>query len=50
VTDTAYLRNDHYHEVSDTPATLDFTKMAEVVWGLQFVVDALGGGEASGAC
>jgi len=48
VTDTAYLRNDHYHEVSDTPATLDFIKMAEVVWGLQFVVDALGG-EASGA-
>jgi hypothetical protein len=42
VTDTAYLRNDHYHDVSDTPDTLDFTKMAQVVWGLHFVADSLG--------
>jgi hypothetical protein len=24
VTDTAFLRNPHYHQASDTPATLDY--------------------------
>ncbi len=31
VTDTAYERCDHYHEVTDTPDTLDYGPMAEVV-------------------
>ena len=44
VTDTAFLRNDNYHDVGDTPDTLDFVKMADTVWGLRFVVEALGNG------
>lgn len=43
-TDTAFLRNDHYHEVSDTPETLDFARMTDVVWGLHFVVEDISGG------
>lgn len=34
VTDTAFLRNDRYHEPTDTPDTLDYTKMAAVTEGL----------------
>jgi hypothetical protein len=31
VTDTAFLRNPHYHQASDTPETLDYPRMAKVV-------------------
>ncbi|OPY81467.1 MAG: Bacterial leucyl aminopeptidase precursor [Syntrophorhabdus sp. PtaU1.Bin153] len=34
VTDTAFYRNPHYHEPTDTIDTLDFDRMAEVVKGL----------------
>jgi|GEM_PF-253155 len=34
LTDTAFFRSIHYHEASDTPATLDYLRMAEVVDGL----------------
>lgn len=34
VTDTAFMRNPHYHQKSDTPETLDYKRMAEVVNGL----------------
>lgn len=34
INDTAFLRNPHYHEKSDTLETLDFNKMAEVVKGV----------------
>lgn len=34
ITDTAYLRNPHYHKASDTMETLNFEKMAKVVQGL----------------
>ena len=34
VTDTAYFRSDHYHETTDTPDTLDYEPMAEVVSAL----------------
>ncbi len=38
ITDTAFFRNPNYHKMSDTPDTLDFEKMGEVVrgitWGL----------------
>ena len=43
-TDTAFLRNDHYRDVSDTPATLDYHTMADAVGGLRYVVEALGQG------
>lgn len=42
-TDTAFLRNDHYHDVSDTPDTLDFNKMSDTVWALRAVVESLAG-------
>lgn len=34
VTDTAYNRNPHYHQPSDTPDTLDYERMAQVTLGL----------------
>jgi Zn-dependent M28 family amino/carboxypeptidase len=34
VTDTAFFRNPHYHGPGDTPDTLDYDRMAEVVKGL----------------
>ncbi len=40
VTDTAFFRNERYHTAADTPDTLDYARMAEVVRGLcQAVVD-----------
>ena len=33
LTDTSFLRNDNYHEATDTIDTLDFRRMAEVVNG-----------------
>ncbi len=35
ITDTAFLRNPHYHRSTDLPETLDYTKMAQVVMGLR---------------
>ncbi len=34
VTDTAFYRNPHYHRPTDSPATLNYTKAAQVVDGL----------------
>ena len=34
VTDTAFYRNPHYHGPGDTPDTLDYDRMTEVVKGL----------------
>jgi len=38
VTDTAFMRNPHYHQASDTADTLDFERFAQVTQGL---VDAV---------
>jgi hypothetical protein len=38
VTDTAFYRNDRYHTARDTPETLDYGRMAEVVRGLHAAV------------
>ncbi|HSM41517.1 MAG TPA: M28 family peptidase [Afifellaceae bacterium] len=40
VTDTAFLRNPHYHMPTDTADTLDFRRMAQVVDGLYRVAVA----------
>ncbi|MEM7427645.1 MAG: M28 family peptidase [Pseudomonadota bacterium] len=37
VTDTAFLRNPNYHRPTDTPDTLDYERMADVVKGLYLV-------------
>lgn len=34
VTDTAFYRNDQYHQSGDTPERLNYTKMADVVSGV----------------
>ena len=41
ITDTALYRNPHYHTASDTPATLDYERMAMVVDGIGAVVEEL---------
>ena len=38
VTDTAFFRNPNYHQKTDTPDTLSFDKMAEVVKGLCWAI------------
>lgn len=38
VTDTAFFRNPHYHTAADTPATLDYTRMAQVVAGVHAAI------------
>jgi len=38
ITDTAFLRNKNYHEKTDTPETLDYLKMAEVVNGIYYAL------------
>jgi len=37
VTDTAFLRNPNYHDVGDTPETLDYARMAKVVQAMYAV-------------
>jgi hypothetical protein len=41
VTDTAYLRNPHYHTVHDVPTTLDYGRMSEVTLGVAASVASL---------
>ena len=40
VTDTAFFRNPRYHTPQDTPDTLDYRRMAEVVKGVHCAVQA----------
>lgn len=41
VTDTAFLRNPHYHSRDDTPDTLDLDRLAGVVLGLAPTIEEL---------
>jgi len=41
VTDTAPLRNPHYHKTSDTPDTLDFDRMTSVARGVEAALQQL---------
>lgn len=43
VTDTALLRNPHYHEPTDVPATLDAALLADVARGVTAMVGAAAG-------
>ncbi|MCI7644196.1 MAG: M28 family peptidase [Lentisphaeria bacterium] len=45
ITDTALLRNSNYHQLSDTPETLNYEKMNQVVVGTAQIIHnlALGG-------
>jgi Zn-dependent M28 family amino/carboxypeptidase len=42
VTDTAFLRNPHYHRATDTADTLDYERFADVTAGLVAAVRRLG--------
>jgi Zn-dependent M28 family amino/carboxypeptidase len=46
VTDTAFMRNPHYHGSSDTAETLDYGRFAEVTQGLVSAVKRLGASNA----
>jgi hypothetical protein len=41
VTDTAFMRNKHYHQASDTYEKLDYARMAKVVQGVYAVTQGL---------
>jgi hypothetical protein len=41
LTDTVPFRNPHYHSSTDTPDTLDYDRLAEVVSGCLAIVDRL---------
>jgi Zn-dependent M28 family amino/carboxypeptidase len=41
ITDTAFLRNPHYHQASDTPETLDYAFLAKVTAGVCAAVRTL---------
>jgi Zn-dependent M28 family amino/carboxypeptidase len=43
ITDTAFLRNPHYHRASDTPETLDYGFMGKVVTAVARTVAELAG-------
>ncbi|WP_437224150.1 M28 family peptidase [Planctomicrobium sp. SH661] len=43
LTDTSFLRNPHYHQASDTPETLDYSRMAEVTMGICSAIRFLAG-------
>lgn len=38
ITDTSFYRNKNYHQKTDTPDTLDYPKMAEVVKGITYAI------------
>ncbi len=40
VTDTAFMRNHNYHEATDTPDTLDYEKITQVIRGVYGVIIA----------
>jgi len=42
VTDTGFYRNPNYHSIGDTPETLNYEYMAEVVLGLKSVIEEIG--------
>ena len=41
ITDTAFLRNKHYHAATDLPPTLDYARMADVTDGLEAALSGL---------
>jgi len=41
VTDTAFYRNPNYHQITDTPETLDYERMAQVVTGVYTAITTL---------
>jgi len=47
ITDTSFLRNPHYHQPTDTPDTLDYTRMTQATLGVAAGVAKLAGATTS---
>ncbi len=47
ITDTSFYRNANYHQPTDKPETLDYSRMADVVHGVYTVVDYLATGNTN---
>ncbi len=47
ITDTAFYRNPRYHTAQDTPGTLDYARMAEVVTGVRAAAVRLAGSRSA---
>lgn len=47
ITDTAFYRNPNYHAPTDTPGTLDYDRMAQVVDGVRGAIRALAASETN---
>jgi Zn-dependent M28 family amino/carboxypeptidase len=45
LTDTSFLRNPHYHLATDTPDTLDYERMADVVEGVVGAMQRIAGAQ-----
>lgn len=43
LTDTSFYRNPNYHTPGDTPETLDYRRMQQVVEGVVAAVETLAG-------
>ena len=41
ITDTANVRNPHYHRTSDTPDTVDYDRLADVIAATALTVECL---------
>ncbi len=41
ITDTAYLRSPHYHAKTDLPGTIDYPRMAKVIFGFKEAIERL---------
>jgi len=41
LTDTSFLRNPHYHQATDTPDTLDYSRMTDVTLGVASAIRRL---------
>lgn len=41
LTDTSFLRNPHYHLPTDTPDTLDYSRMAQITLGVAGAISRL---------
>jgi Zn-dependent M28 family amino/carboxypeptidase len=49
ITDTAYFRNPHYHRSSDTPDTLDYHRLADVIAATALTVERMAGTDTLGS-
>ena len=41
ITDTAFFRNSHYHQTSDTYDTLDYSRMSKLVIGIYLALERI---------